>query len=154
MGIAGFGPIIVPFTAAGVQVVAVKGRDIFTLVAGTTYYYIFGGATAPFQHVQLTGYTAGLIITTATIQTCSRSDLAVAHLSQVAGEWINETPADGDVQVDGAGWTASTAIVNVAGGAVGGASWHLRGWGPLRTRLEVVVGATGGDVAGSWSGKE
>lgn len=154
MSISGYGSLLVPRIAAGTELTTQKRRGVFTFASGTIYYYVWGGASAPTQHVHLTGYTAGLVITSATIQTCSQPREEVSDTSEVTGEWINEDPADGDARVDGTGWSSSTAIVAASGAGVGGASWHLREWGPLRTRLKVVVGATGGDASVAWAGKE
>lgn len=128
------------------------GRGIYTLTAGATYVYILGGASAPFAHVHLTGYTAGAIIT-ATVQTATHQDLDVTDTNLTVGEWVSETPADGDVQVDGTGWTSSAAVVSADGTGPGGASWHLSDWPPFRTRIKIVVGGTGGDFRLSWHGK-
>jgi hypothetical protein len=154
MSISGYGHLLTPLTSAGVEVTAEKRNGIFTLTAGSTYYYVWGGASAPTQHVQLTGYTAGLVITSATIQTCSQPKSAVSDASATVGEWINEDPTDGDARVDGTGWTSSAAVAAANGSGLGGASWHLQQWGVSRTRLAVVVGGTGGDVAVAWSSKE
>lgn len=153
MGIAGFGHFIIPRIADGTEVTAGKQRGVFTLLANTTYYYMFGGAPASRQHVHMTGYTAGLVLTSATVQTCSRGD-DVLHTSTVTGEWIPETPSDGDAEVTGTGWASASAVVAAAGSGLGGASFMLSDWGADRTRLEVVVGATGGDLAVAWHGKE
>lgn len=156
MGMSGLSTFIVPRIEAGTEIDTQKRRGVFTLTANTTYYYIFGGATAPTQHIQITGYTAGLIITTATVQSCSQP--VVTDTSTIIGEWIDEDPAAGDsrldVRFDGTGWSVSTAIAAANGTGVGGATFHLANWGPSRTRLEVVVGATGGDLAVAWTGKE
>lgn len=152
MGMSGLSTFIVPRIEAGTEIDTQKRRGVFTLTANTTYYYIFGGAASPTQHIQITGYTAGLIITTATVQTCSQP--VVTDTSVIAGEWISEDPAAGDVRTDGAGWSSSAAVVSADGSAVGGASWHLIDWSPARTRLAVAVGATGGDLAVAWMGKE
>jgi hypothetical protein len=154
MSISGYGPLITPLASSGDEVTAGKRKGVFTLTASTTYYYVWGGAASPTQHIHLTGYTSGLVITSATIQTCSQPSSVVSDVSSTVGEWINEDPADGDVRTDGTGWSSLTAIAAANGTGVGGASWHLRDWGALRTRLEVVVGGTGGDVSVAWAGKE
>lgn len=153
MGIAGIGHFIVPRIANGTEVTTGKQRGVFTLTANTTYYYVFGGAAASRQHVHITGYTAGLVITSATIQTCSRGD-EVAHTSTVTGEWIPEDPTGGNAEVVGTGWSSASAVVAADGSGIGGASFLLSEWGANRTRLVVVVGATGGDMAVAWHGKE
>jgi hypothetical protein len=149
---AGGGRYVPPIKSDGTAV-AESGHGRYTLAANTTYYYILGGAGAPFQSVQITGYTAGLVITTATIQDTNHHDAEVTDISATVGEWVNETPASGDVQVDGTGWTSSTAIVSASGAGVGGAVWHLAEMSTFRVRLEVVVGATGGDLRVSSHGK-
>ena len=75
------------------------GRGLYTLTANTTYVYILGGASAPFQHVDLTGYTSAMVITTATIQATSHQVEEITDISTTVGEWKNETPAAGEAQV-------------------------------------------------------
>jgi hypothetical protein len=142
-----------------------KAPGIYTLTANKTYVFILGGAAAPFASVQLTGYTAGAAVTSATIQDCnhggpftnedgSASTREITDISLVVGEWIPERPPSGYVGVDGTGWTvgsgATACVVAAAGTGVGGAMFHLGETGAARTRLAVVVAGTGGDfrVAG------
>jgi len=146
---------ITPLDSNGAEVTARKRKGVFTLLANTTYVYIVGGAAATCIHLQLTGYTAGAVVTSATIQSCSQGHEEVTDFSATAGEWINETPVTGDVEVDGTGWTQSSpTIAAVAGTGAGGASWQLGiGWSPARTRLQLIVGATGGDFVVAMHGK-
>lgn len=146
---------ITPLDSTGVEVTARKRKGVFTLLANTTYYYIFGGAAATCTHLQLTGYTAGAVITSATIQSCSQGREEVTDFSATVGEWINEDPTTADVRVDGTGWSQSSpGIVAANGTGVGGASWQLGiGWSPARTRIQLVVGTTGGDFVVAMHGK-
>lgn len=154
MSIAGIGTYITPRETDGDELTTTKRRGMYTLAANTTYLFVFGGATAPYQHVQLTGYTAGAVVTSATIQTCSQGVREVSDTSTVVGEWIDEDPTDAFVAVDGTGWTQSNGIAAANGTGVGGASWQLVRWAPSRSRLKVVVGGTGGDFVVAWHGKE
>lgn len=129
-------------------------QGTFTLTAGTTYYYVLGGAATPLESIQITGYTAGLIITSATIQDCNHGENEVTDKSSTAGEWVNEDPSTGFVGVDGTGWTASNSVVAAAGTGVGGAMFHVGDTGAARTRLEVVVGGTGGKARVSGHAKD
>lgn len=129
------------------------GGGVYTLTAGSTYYYILGGISAPFQTVHLQGLTAGLIITSATIQDTNAQVAEVSDVNSTAGAWVSETPASGNAEFDGTGWSSSTAIVAASGAGVGGATWHLSEMAAARTRLEVVVGGTGGDARLSYHGK-
>jgi hypothetical protein len=131
---------------------APKGR--YTLSAGTTYYYILGGADAPFLSAHVIGYTAGLVVTSITVQDCDAHELEVLDSSGVVGEWIGEDPSTAFVGVDGTGWTVTNGVVAVAGTGVGGAMFHVAETGAARTRLTVVVGGTGGSVMVSAHGKD
>lgn len=122
----------------------------YTLVANTTYYYPLGGGNAPFVGCQITGYTAGLILTSVTIQDCDHGSGEVSDFSSVVGEWPSEKPTDAYVAVEGTGWTVGTGstagVVAASGAGLGGAKYHLPETCANRGRLAVVVGATGGDV--------
>lgn len=146
---------VTPLDPNGVELTTRKRKGVFTLTANTSYFYIWGGAAATCQHVQLTGYTAGLVITVAKIQSCSQGHDEVSDVSTTVGEWIDEDPTTGDVRTDGTGWSQPAASTVAASGAgVGGASWQLGiGWSPARTRLRIDVGGTGGDVAVAIHGK-
>lgn len=133
-----------------------KGRGVCTLTAGATYYYILGGIAAPFQSVHLTGKTAALILTSAALQDCNHVDQDVTNYSGTAGEWLTEQPTTAYVAVAGTGveWSATNGVVAATGGHVGGALWHDAETGAARTRLAVVVGATGGDALVSYHAKD
>jgi hypothetical protein len=125
----------------------------YPLEAGTTYYYQVPSDDELFA-VQLIGYTAGLVITSATIQDSSCDARDVVLISSTAGEWISETPSTSYVGTDGSGWTVTNGVVASAGSALGGALWHISQTGAGRTRLKVVVGGTGGIVRIAWSGNK
>jgi len=148
------GPYVQPLQTDGNNLVDEIGRGRYTLTAGTTYYYLLGGADAPFHSVQITGYTAGLVITSATIQDTNHGTLDVTDQSSVVGEWVTEDPTTAFVGVDGTGWSATNGVVAASGGGVGGAVWHLGESGAARTRLAVVVGGTGGILRVSAWGKD
>lgn len=152
------GRYIPPLQTDGTELTAQTGVGIYTLVAGTTYLYIIGGDDAPFQSVQITGYDAGLVITSATIQDTNHQELEVANKSTTVGEWINERPTTAYVGADGTGWSvgsgATAGVVAASGAGIGGALWHIAETGSARTRLIVVVGATGGKLRVSCNGKD
>ena len=136
----------------------------YTLTANHTYVYILPSHDTPFTSIDLTCYSATMVITSATIQDTNHSGTAtagtspdVSDTSVVVGEWKNERPTNGYVAADGTGWsvgTGATACVVAASGAgVGGALWHIAETGAFRTRLIVVVGGTGGDLRVSGAGK-
>lgn len=129
-------------------------RGAFLLAANTTYIYPLASIEAPFVSVHLTGLDDALIITSATIRDCNHGELDVADTSTTAGDWIAEDPTTAFVGADGAGWTPTNGVLAVAGGAVGGAMWHIGETGAARTILEVVVGGTGGKVRVSGHGKD
>lgn len=148
------GRYIIPIDSNGAEVAAHKAPGVFTLTAGATYYYIIGGDSAPYLSLQLTGYSSALIITSATIQDCNHSDKDVTNFSTTAGEWVDFDPSSALVTSDGAGWTVTNGVLAVAGGALGGAIWHLIQKATCRARLAVVVGGTGGDARVSMHGKD
>lgn len=125
----------------------------YVLEAGATYYYHIPSDDELFA-VHLVGYTAGLVITSATIQDSNCDARDVALISSTAGEWISETPSTAYVGTDGTGWSAVNGVVASAGSALGGALWHVVESGAARTRLKVVVGGTGGTVRVAWSGNK
>lgn len=154
-GRAGGARWIYPIDSNGVSLEntsADKGRGVCTLTAGATYYYILGGKPAPFQSIHLTGKTAALILTSASIQGCDHDD--VLDKSSTAGEWPTDQPTTAYVSTDGTGWSATNGVLAVVGGNLGGARWNDSETGVARKRLAVVVGGTGGDALVSWHGKD
>jgi hypothetical protein len=148
------GTYIQPLKTDGTSLANEAPRGTYTLSASTTYYFPLGGADAPFHSVQITGYTSGLVITSATIQDTNHDSLEVVDHSSVAGEWITEDPTTAFVGVDGTGWSQTNGVVAASGGGVGGALWHLGEAGAMRARLAVVVGGTGGLLRVSCWGKD
>ena len=128
----------------------------YTLVASRTYRFVLGGAESALQSIHLTGYTSGLTITTATIQTCDHAELDVTDSDTTAGHWINEDPpSPAFVAFDGTGWAAGAtpSVITAGGTGVGGARWNLAHNAATRTALTIVVGLTGGVVRVSGHGK-
>jgi hypothetical protein len=144
---------IQPIDSTGALVTTIAGHGRYTLTAGATYYYVIGRTAGAHQSITLTGHTAALVITSATIQDTDHSELDYTNFDATVGIWINEDPAGGFVPVDGIGWTVSNSVVASAGSAVGGARWNLGEDGATRTRLTIVVGGTGGDVTVSAGSK-
>lgn len=130
------------------------GQGAYTLLANTTYHFALGGSDAPYQSFHLTGYTAGAVVTSATIKDCNHDRDDVTDYDATAGHWPSETPPDAYVAVDGTGWSMSSAgVVAAAGTGIGGALWHIAPTGAGRTRATVVMGGTGGVFRGSAAGK-
>lgn len=129
------------------------GRGVYTLVAGQTYYFPLpvGGSSMYDVHLQ---HDAAIAITSATIETSSMGESEVSNISAVAGAWMDQDPSTAFVATVGAGTTATNGVVAVVAGNVGGADWQVSATGAARSRLEVVVGATGGEVRLGFCGKE
>lgn len=123
------------------------GRGALTLASGTTYFFPIGGADASVVSVHLQ-WDAAIAITSATIEDCNfpEGSADVDWWDDAAGEWIDEDPTTAFVGTDGAGATVTNGVLAVVAGSVGGAMWHVADTGARRTRLKVVVGATGGEV--------
>lgn len=129
------------------------GRGAFTLTASQTYYFPIAGHDSPFLSVHLK-HDAAIAITSATIEDCDFPESEVSNYSSDAGDWIPEDPTDAYVGTAGAGTSVTAGVVAVVAGNKGGARWNIEGTGARRTRLAVVVGATGGEVRVSAWGKE
>jgi hypothetical protein len=152
--------LLAPITSAGAAVAeapsadaTLNGRGVYTLTAATTYYFVLpvGGSAMYDVHLQ---HDAAIAITSATIQTCSMPKRDVSDISSVAGAWIDQDPETAFVGTDGATTTASDGVVAVVAGNVGGANWQISDAPAARSRLEVIVGATGGEVRLGFCGKE
>lgn len=146
---------ITPIDNSGTPITE-EGRGRFLLAANTTYHFLIGGDEAPFESVHLTGITAAAIVTSATIRDCNHPKSgpdAVNDYDTTDGYWLPENDSRSFVAVEGAGWVASNGVLAVAGGAVGGAMWHIAETGAARTRLTVVMGGTGGYFMCSGHGK-
>ncbi len=150
---------ITPITAAGVEQEAdseatfENGRGVYTLANGTTYYFMLPIGSSTMFDIHLT-HDAGIIITSATLETSSHGKKDVADNSSVAGEWIDQNPAGAFVGLVGAGTSQAAGVVAVAGGSAGGADWQVSECPAARARLTVVVAGTGGEVRVSFCGKE
>lgn len=125
----------------------------YTLLASTTYVYIIGASTPTISGLQMTGYDAALVLTSATIQDTMHAEAEITNTNTVVGDWVNEDPTTAFVAVDGTGWAASNRVVTVAGSGLGGAVWQLPDFCAYRMRLIVVVGATGGRLRVSANAK-
>lgn len=128
----------------------------YALTNGHTYVYLIGGAEAANVSITLTGYTAALTITSATIQDTDHADRDVTDISTTVGEWIPEVPpSPAYVAFTGTGWAAGAtpSVIAAAGSGLGGARWNLSADAATRTRLIVVVGGAGGTARVSAGGK-
>jgi len=131
------------------------GRGSYTLASGTRYFYVIGGADAPFNSIHFQ-WDASIIITSLTVEDCNfppvaRGDGAggagdVSDFSVAAGDWIDEDPSTAFVGTVGAGVTVTSGVVAVAGGAQGGCMFHVVDTGARRTRVNMLVGGTGGEA--------
>ncbi len=148
------GRYIQPIDSTGALVAPEAPKGVYTLTALGTYYYVLGGADAPFLTVHLTSLDAAMVITSAAVQDCDHGELEASNFSTTGGDWIGEDPTTAFVGTEGTGWTQSNGVVASAGSAVGGALIHVAETGAARTRLTVVVGATGGRLRVSSHGKD
>lgn len=152
------GRYVQPIDSSGVLVPQGDGRGVYTLTAGQTYYYILGGPDASIISGTFTAYASaaaanGLIITSATVQDCDHSELDVLNHSSTVGEWINEDPSTAFVGVDGTGWSVTNGVLAATGAGLGGGRFNIAETAAYRTRVAVVVGATGGPLRVSSHGK-
>lgn len=126
-------------TAAGVEPKPTEAGQ--TLLLSTTYYYNLMGNDSPLSAVHIK-WDASIVITSIVVEDSCIPEAALG--STTAGDWIDEDPTTAYVGSVGAGVTVTNATVAVAGGAAGGAMYHLGNDGALKKRLKVVVGGTGG----------
>lgn len=129
------------------------GRGSFTLEASTTYFFPLGGQDTPCTSVHLQ-HDAAIAITSATVESCNFPETESSNVDDTAGTWFGWAPSTAYVPVDGATTTATNGVVAVVAGNPGGAMWSVADLGCRRTRLKVVVGATGGEVRVAGWGKE
>lgn len=130
------------------------GPGAFTLLANTTYYYVIGSKDASRISAHFR-WDATIVITSMTVEDCDFPPSAVTdYASGANGEWIDEDPSTAFVGTRGAGVTVTNGVVAVAGGAAGGCRFNVTEQAARRTRIAVVVGATGGEVVCSTWGKE
>lgn len=140
---------ITPVSAAGVvqSPSGVEfGRGSFTLAAATTYFFPVGGQDGGLVSAHL-HWDAAIIITSLTVEDCDfpNSEISDFHAG-TGGEWIDEDPSTAFVGTKGAGVTVTNGVVAVTGGALGGCRFNVADQGARRTRIKVVVGATGGEI--------
>lgn len=136
-------------TASGTEF----GRGSFTLVAGTTYYFPVRGADSPVMSIHAQ-WDAAIVLTTLTVEDCNMDESEVSNYADAAGDWFKKSTTTMFVNVEGAGVSNTSGVVDATGGALGGAFWNISSNGARRTRVAVVVGATGGELRlGHW-GKE
>lgn len=132
-----------------------KGRGNFTLEAATTYYFPLGGADASVISAHLAWPGSSIILTSVTVEDCNAPHSDVTDYSSTLGHWIDEDPTTAFVGVVGTNVTQTNGVVAATGDAGGGGClFHVADSGARRTRLKVVVGATGGDVFCAVHGKE
>ncbi len=129
------------------------GRGSFTLEAATTYFFPLGGQDTPIASVHLQ-HDGAIAITSATVESCNFPESESSNFDDSAGTWFGWAPTTAYVPVDGGSTTATNGVVAVVAGNIGGAMWSIADLGCRRTRLKVVVGATGGEVRVAGWGKE
>lgn len=117
------------------------GRGWYLLAAGT-YYYVLpcGDGTISSVHIQ---HDTALAASSVSIETGDLGVSECANHSNNAGEWFQENPSDAYVPTDGAGTTATLAVVAIVAGNKGGARWNVSDLGASRARLAVVVTTPG-----------
>ena len=149
--------LLAPIDAADGSTPAEESHGVYALVATHTYVYLCPTKDTSFTSIDLQGIDAALVITSATIQDTNRPEQDLGNRDTTVGGWKNERPTNGYVAVDGTGWSvgsgATACVVAATGGNLGGALWHIAETGAARTRLIVVVGATGGKACVSAAGK-
>ncbi len=147
------GPYVTPLlTDDGSEAVPAGARGKFTLTALKTYVFVLGGSEAP-RHSAHIEWDAAIVITSINVEDCNADKSEVSDYSTTNGAWITENPPDAYIPVEGAGASVLAATVAVTGGAVGGCMFHLEGTAARRTRITMVVGATGGVARVSAHGK-
>lgn len=139
--------------AAGESALGTSNRGVFTLAAATTYIFPLGGQDASVLHAMLQG-DAAIIITSATVEESDIGESEAANHSDNAGEWIATSVDRITTSVEGTGWAATADVGSSAGGNAGAVAWNIVDHGARRTRIKVVVGATGGQVRMSAWAKE
>ncbi len=144
-------PYLTPVNASGVKL-DVLGNGYATLLASTTYVYDLHYSAGILDAAQLQ-WDASIVLTSVQIEDCCFNDGDAPLWSSVAGDWSIENPPGSYVSVVGAGATATSAIVAVAGGAAGGCMYNLNSFGSKRCRVRVVVGLTGGALRVASHGK-
>lgn len=147
------GRYVPPIDSTGATPNTEGPQGTYTLTAGQHYYYVLGGDSAPFVSVHITG-NAAIVITSATVQDCNHGDNEVTNFSTTAGEWIPETPTTAYVGTTGTGWSQTNGVAAALGTGAGGAMFHVTETAARRTRLDVLVGATGGTLKVSAMGKD
>lgn len=143
---------VVPIKSDGTEAVG-AGRGLFTLTAGATYYLPLGGADASIISAHLAWTGSALVITSATVEDCNMPHGDVLDYTDEVGEWIDENPTTAFVGVDGTGVSQTNGVVAATGDAGGGGCLFHVTSGARRTRIKVVVGATGGTIRCGVHGK-
>jgi hypothetical protein len=117
------------------------GRGWYLLAAGT-YYYVLpcGDGTISSVHLQ---HDTAVAASSVAIETGDLGKSECADHSNNAGEWFREDPTDAYVPTDGAGTTATQAVVAIVAGNKGGARWNVSDLGASRARLAIVVTTPG-----------
>ncbi len=128
-------------------------RGVFTLVLDTTYYFDLGGADASLLHLMMQG-DASVIITSATLEETDLSQTEAPLISDVSGQWFAVHTDRITAVAEGTGWAVTSDVGSTSGGTQGGFAMNVIDQAARRTRLKVVVGATGGEVRVCVWGKE
>ena len=139
--------------AAGEAALGTSNRGVFTLAATETYFFPLGGQDASTLHAQLQG-DAAIIITSATVEESDVGPSEASVYSDNAGEWLATSVDRITAVAEGTGWAATADVGSAAGGNAGAVAWNIVDHGARRTRIKVVVGATGGQVRMSAWAKE
>lgn len=130
------------------------GVGSVTLLSGTRYLVLLAGAdqTVLGAHIQ---WDASILFTSITVEDCSipieafASDANKGLLVTTSGVWIPEKPTTAYVATapdPSATLTVTNGVIALTSGQAGGAHFHIVDTGAERTRLNILVGATGGVV--------
>lgn len=151
MQVARVDPNVQPVSAAGSKIER-RADGSATLTNGTTYYYELGGEDTEYQSVHIK-WDATIVLTSIEVEDSNFPD--VTGVDATAGNWVKANPATGiwDVFAVGAGATVTASTTAVTGGAAGGVVYNRRHGNTRRSRLKVVVGATGGVLRVAVHGK-
>jgi len=133
--------VIQPVNGAGVKL-ELDGNGYATLIAATTYFFELPAelAVKPLQSFSAQ-WDAVIVMTSLSPQDTNIGD--ATSFADTLGAWLTQNPTT--AYVPALGGVATQAVVAVAGGTAGGATWNLS-LGSGRKRIKVIVGATGGKL--------
>jgi len=145
-------PYLQPIKSDNTKAV-MDGAGQATLESSTTYYVPLSTLESLIEHLHLT-WSNSIVFTSIEVETSSLADADAPVTDTTVGDWIKEDPTGAYVAVAGSGVTATLLTLAGTASSVGGASIHLGNLGSRRSRLKVVIGATGGTLRVAAHGKD